>query len=502
MPRDGSGNYTLPAGNPVATGTLIQTTWANLTMNDVAAQLNNVITRDGVVGPAQPFKLVDGLVGAPGLAFNSEPGLGWLRPGTNQISIAAVNTIVEEGGYNAAADTYKYFYPRAEGATSIGLGRSPHGAINTSFLRLRHSAAETRFDSLAAGTGLMTPFVFQATLHRFNSTDANVYSQFSRPAGDSARLTINKHTGVSSVADILATRNGVARWSISLGDGVAESGSLNSGSNFLLSRYSDAGALIDSPIDIDRSGGVVLFRTGFLNVVNPVTPFASAFSANTGAPGSVTPLTRINGNFIYTAAGFTGAVGTGKAQFLGDLEFTNIASPGRPYLAPTHGISWNTFYLEGTNRTGILFDTTVTPGFGFTILSKVFHDPGVSARFRVTLASQSFDMLSTGTGSSIGGWIATSDARLKTNKAPIADALQKIDQLGGWTFDREDMADLDKIVPRKAGYMAQDVQKVLPEAVVVADDEMGTLSVDHNAVIGLLIEGVKELHARIYQLES
>jgi len=35
MPRNSSGVYTLPAGNPVVTDTVIDVDWANPTMEDV-----------------------------------------------------------------------------------------------------------------------------------------------------------------------------------------------------------------------------------------------------------------------------------------------------------------------------------------------------------------------------------------------------------------------------------------------------------------------------------
>lgn len=47
MPFNGSGGYSLPAGNPVVTGTVIQSTWANTTLNDLATALSNVLVRDG-----------------------------------------------------------------------------------------------------------------------------------------------------------------------------------------------------------------------------------------------------------------------------------------------------------------------------------------------------------------------------------------------------------------------------------------------------------------------
>jgi hypothetical protein len=47
MPRNGSGTYALPAGNPVVTGTTISSTVQNATMSDVAAALTASIAADG-----------------------------------------------------------------------------------------------------------------------------------------------------------------------------------------------------------------------------------------------------------------------------------------------------------------------------------------------------------------------------------------------------------------------------------------------------------------------
>lgn len=45
MPRDSSGNYTLPAGNPVVTQTLITSNWANTTLSDIAAALTDSLSK-------------------------------------------------------------------------------------------------------------------------------------------------------------------------------------------------------------------------------------------------------------------------------------------------------------------------------------------------------------------------------------------------------------------------------------------------------------------------
>lgn len=47
MSRDGNGNYSLPAGNPVSGGTTIDPTWANTTLNDMAVALTGSVSSDG-----------------------------------------------------------------------------------------------------------------------------------------------------------------------------------------------------------------------------------------------------------------------------------------------------------------------------------------------------------------------------------------------------------------------------------------------------------------------
>jgi hypothetical protein len=51
MARNGSGVYSLPAGNPVITGTTISSTWANSTLNDIASALTASLTSDGQTTP-------------------------------------------------------------------------------------------------------------------------------------------------------------------------------------------------------------------------------------------------------------------------------------------------------------------------------------------------------------------------------------------------------------------------------------------------------------------
>ena len=57
MSRNGSGTYSLPAGNPVVTGTVISTSWANNTMNDIASALTGSVAADGQTPMTGPLNL-------------------------------------------------------------------------------------------------------------------------------------------------------------------------------------------------------------------------------------------------------------------------------------------------------------------------------------------------------------------------------------------------------------------------------------------------------------
>lgn len=52
MPRNGSGTYNLPGGNPVVTQTLITSSWANTTMSDLATAISNSLSKDGQTVPS------------------------------------------------------------------------------------------------------------------------------------------------------------------------------------------------------------------------------------------------------------------------------------------------------------------------------------------------------------------------------------------------------------------------------------------------------------------
>ena len=111
-----------------------------------------------------------------------------------------------------------------------------------------------------------------------------------------------------------------------------------------------------------------------------------------------------------------------------------------------------------------------------------------------TITALQLDMSEAGAATFNNNVTAFSDERLKDNIETLEDSLTKVEQLRGVTYTRDGRENI--------GVIAQEVEKILPEIVLTADDEMGTKSVDYSRLTAVLIEAVKDLSARIKELEN
>lgn len=94
---------------------------------------------------------------------------------------------------------------------------------------------------------------------------------------------------------------------------------------------------------------------------------------------------------------------------------------------------------------------------------------------------------------------AFSDITAKSNIQIITNPLEKVLRLNGYTYDmHQERPSTSKITPRYTGVIAQELEKVLPEA--VHKDPQGKLSVAYGNMAGLFIECIKELTEQNKQL--
>ena len=150
------------------------------------------------------------------------------------------------------------------------------------------------------------------------------------------------------------------------------------------------------------------------------------------------------------------------------------------YEGYLNGNSYNRDFRVGNGRNGQI----------------MMCDGGTNRVFIGTGSTPSYPLDVTGTIRATGDVIAYSDARVKDNVKTIDYALEKTTKLRGVSYTRNDIEDKST----KIGVIAQEVLEVLPE--VVSKDDEGKYSVSYGNIVGVLIEAIKELEARVKELEN
>jgi hypothetical protein len=172
------------------------------------------------------------------------------------------------------------------------------------------------------------------------------------------------------------------------------------------------------------------------------------------------------------------------AQFTGNVLGTTSDISNHNTNALTEGTN-NLYYTtervlgELSGGTGVSFNDET----GAISIGQI-----VATSSAVTFGS----VFSTGEVTAFG---TVSDRRQKENIKPIDNALDKVSQLGGYTFNYK-----SKPEEPMTGVMAQELMEVLPEAVYeTTDPDTGEAiyAVRHGNVIGLLIEAIKELNEKV-----
>jgi hypothetical protein len=93
-------------------------------------------------------------------------------------------------------------------------------------------------------------------------------------------------------------------------------------------------------------------------------------------------------------------------------------------------------------------------------------------------------------------WTTRSSRQFKTNIQPLEDALQKVEQLQGVSYDRKTDG------KHEIGVVAEDVDQVVPEVVSHDPKTHEAQGVDYSRLAALLIEAVKSQQAEIQQLKA
>jgi len=375
MARDSSGTYSLPAGNPVTSGTTIEASWANATLPDIGTALTNSLDRTGKGSMTAPFKSVDGSVAAPGIVFSSETTTGFYRAGSADLRVSL--TGVEYGQWTAGALRVKSADAGATYGPSLNLWRDSASPAASDVL------GAVRFTGEDSGSNITEYARIQATLvdPTDTSEDGSLKIQTMRAGTLTDAVTIDE-SGNMTVSGTI--NGGVASFTTSLAVGAGSptiDGILDSGDVFA---DSDTKLMTAAAIDdrITASSGTVTsvaatVPTGFAISGSPVTTtgtLAIAFdtgyslptdaqqtawleSGDTAASLTITSADINGGTIDGTAVGassastgaFTTLSTTGSATFGAEITETVFAVTGTtPALDPTNG-TIQTWTLSGAS---------------------------------------------------------------------------------------------------------------------------------------------------------
>ena len=126
-----------------------------------------------------------------------------------------------------------------------------------------------------------------------------------------------------------------------------------------------------------------------------------------------------------------------------------------------------------------------------------FHVANNCMGINESTTSSSYGAYLTGAFYATGNITAYSDRRVKENIVQIDSALEKVNKLEGVYYNRTD----DESKTKEIGFIAQDVNEVVPELVTYAED-VDQYGVKYQNATALLVEAVKELTQQVNDLKQ
>jgi hypothetical protein len=260
-----------------------------------------------------------------------------------------------------------------------------------------------------------------------------------------------------------------------------------------------------SSITVDSLGHVTAISTatytGNTGTVTSVSGTGTASGLTLSGTVTTTGDITLSGTVNSLAAGTYSISVTGNAGTVTNGAYTNS---GNAFTA-----SGNSF----RNRIGIgdgngtPYTNTGSPGvwLSYNGAADMFMGSYNSTTWGVYIGAWKYTVDSNGdtvASGNVTGYGTPSDIRYKENVKPIFNALNKVLQLEGKTFNWKPDTKQHSIIKLESdvGFIAQQVQEVLPEIVRKNDD--GYLSIRERAIVPLLVEAIKEQQKQIDELKK
>jgi hypothetical protein len=245
------------------------------------------------------------------------------------------------------------------------------------------------------------------------------------------------------------------------------------------------GASDDMQLYHDGTNSFIANKTGALKIATETSGIAVTIGHTTSETtiadnATITGTASVGGNL--TLGGDVVAASSITLDCGGDI---NLDASGTDFLYKVDGTEFLRIDKSGNNAR---FESKVQDG---DLLFRG-NDGGSS------IQALQLDMSAAGAATFNNDITAFSDRRLKTDITNIENALPKVMRMQGVHYKRNDIENAKEQI----GVIAQDMETIVPEVVLTADDEMQTKSVDYGKLCAVLIESIKELKAEIDELKK
>ncbi|MEZ4722256.1 MAG: tail fiber domain-containing protein [Flavobacteriales bacterium] len=205
----------------------------------------------------------------------------------------------------------------------------------------------------------------------------------------------------------------------------------------------------------------------------------------------------VNGNSLHLEAGNGGTGGFGVSG--GNVNF----QAGDGYNAGGAGTGGHIQLIAGGNTLGnnshgdiIMYTRNQTTNV------ERFRLDGTNGNVGIGTATPAYTMHVNGSVAGTSAYTNLSDRRFKTNLQSIDNALAKVMQLTPYSYDwlREEYPEINFEEGKGLGFIAQDVEAIIPE--MVMKDSSGVYSLQYSELIPVLTKAIQEQQALIEELSS
>ena len=225
--------------------------------------------------------------------------------------------------------------------------------------------------------------------------------------------------------------------------------------------------------------------------------------------------TYTNGLYVYN----TGSADAHIAEGNGRKMILQTSSRGSEFHVGEPNYTYGNMSLRGNGTSGyqgivmpihsdyptVMFESSLGSG-GFYYQGSdnkwafFWHNGNDCAAIGASTTSSSYKLYVHGNTYTTGSY-SSSDIRLKQNIETIDSGIEKVMKMRGVYFDWNDELKEEKGKGRQTGVIAQELNEILPEAVVYAEDR-DEFSVDYSKITGVLIEAIKDLKNEINELKK